>query len=117
LIEIVLNPNNIELCTTEICAMTPQLEAAIAAIQPLSPTERQQLLQILIQGDPFSNLQINLKERSTQFWRGNTLQQLLATQSPTTVHNLKDLTADFLPEEDSIEDFFIFLQQQRQAAI
>ena len=96
--------------------MTPQFEAAIAAIQPLSPIERQQLLQILIQSDRSSNSQANLKELSTQFWQGNTLQQLLATQSPTTVHNLKDLAADFSPEEDSIEDFLIFLQQQRQAA-
>jgi hypothetical protein len=31
--------------------MTPQLEAAIAAIKPLSPTERQQLSKILIQSD------------------------------------------------------------------
>ncbi|BAU14082.1 hypothetical protein LEP3755_46270 [Leptolyngbya sp. NIES-3755] len=97
--------------------MTPQLEAAIAAIQPLSLTERQQLLQILIQSDPSSNSQANLRELSTQFWQGNTLQQLITTQSPTTVHNLKDLAVDFFPEEDSIEDFLIFLQQQRQAAI
>ncbi|MBW4619746.1 MAG: DUF908 domain-containing protein [Cyanosarcina radialis HA8281-LM2] len=32
--------------------MTPKLKAAIAAIQPLSATERQQLLQILIQSHP-----------------------------------------------------------------
>lgn len=97
--------------------MTPQLEAAIAAIQSLSSTERQQLLQILIQSDPSSNSQANLRELSTQFWQGITLQRLLTTQSPTTVHNLKDLAADFFPEEDSIEDFLIFLKQQRQAAV
>ena len=97
--------------------MTPQLEAAIAAIQPLSPTERQQLLQILIQIDLSSNSQANLRELSTRFWRGNTLQQLSATQSPRTVYSLRDLAADFFPEEDSIEDFLIFLQQQRQAAL
>lgn len=97
--------------------MTPQLEAAIAAIQPLSPTERQQLLQILIQSDPSLNSQVDLKEQSIQFRQGSTLQQLLATQSPTTVHSLKDISADFVPEEDSIEDFLIFLQQQRQSAL
>jgi len=97
--------------------MTPQLEAAIAAIQPLSPTERQQLLQILTQSDPSSNSQTDLRRLSTQFRQGTTIQQLLATQSPTTVHNLKDLAADFFPEEDSIEDFLTFLRQQRQAVI
>jgi len=92
--------------------MTPQLAAAIAAIQPLSPTERQQLLQILIQSD--SAPTIDLKTLSIQFWQGIPLQQLLATQPPTTVHSLKDLAADFWPEEDLIEDFLTFLQQQRQ---
>lgn len=96
--------------------MTPQLEAAIAAIQSLSPTERQQLLQILAQSDS-SNSQTDLKTLSTQFQQGTTLQELLATQTPLTVHNLKDLAADFWPTEDSIEDFLAFLRQQRQKVI
>lgn len=94
--------------------MTPQLEAAIAAIQPLSPTERQQLLQILTQKESTSNSQPNLKALSTQFWQGIPLQQLHATQAPTTVRSLKDLAADFWPTEDSIEDFLTFQQEQRQ---
>jgi hypothetical protein len=97
--------------------MTPQLKAAIAAIQPLSPIERQQLLQILIQSDSSSDSPTTLKALSVQFWQGITLQQLRATQTPTTVNNLKELTADFWPAEDSIEDFLTFLQQQRQAVI
>lgn len=94
--------------------MTPQLEAAIAAIQPLSPTERRQLLQILTQSDSSSNSQTDIKVLSDQFWQGISLDQLRATQSPTTVHSLKDLTADFWPAEDSIEDFLAFLRKQRQ---
>lgn len=97
--------------------MTLYLEAAIAAIQPLSPTERYQLLQILIQSDLSSNSQTELRTLSTQFWKGTTLKQLLATQTPTTVYDLKDLAADFWPEEDSIDDFLTFLRQQRQAVI
>jgi hypothetical protein len=97
--------------------MTPQLEAAIAAIQSLSLTERQQLLQILIQSDSSSNSQTDLKTLSTQFWQGTTLHELLTTQTPTTVYNLKDLATDFWPKEDSIEDFLTFLRQQRQAVI
>ncbi len=94
--------------------MTPQLEAAIAAIQPLSLTERQQLLQILTQSDSDSNAQPDLKALSTGFWRGISLQQLHATQTPAIVHSLKDLAADFWPAEDSIEDFLVFLREQRQ---
>jgi len=97
--------------------MTPQLRAAIAAIQPLSPTERQQLLQILTQGDSASDAQVDLKTLSAQFWQGIPLQQLRATQTPTTVHSLKDLAADFWPAEDSIEDFLTFLREQRQKVI
>ncbi len=97
--------------------MTPQLEAVISAIQPLSSTERQQLLQILIQCESSSTSKTELKTLSAQFWQGTTLKHLLATQTPITVDNLKDLAVDFWPEEDSIEDFLTFLQQQRQEII
>lgn len=97
--------------------MTPHLESAIAAIQLLSPTERQQLLQILIQSDSSSTSQTDIKTLSTEFWQDTTLQQLLTTQTPTTVHKLKDLAADFWPAEDSIDDFLTFLRQQRQKVI
>ncbi|OUC15357.1 MAG: hypothetical protein B0A82_07365 [Alkalinema sp. CACIAM 70d] len=97
--------------------MTPSLEAAIAAIQPLSPTERLQLLQILMQSSLPSNSSTDLKTLSRQFWQGISLQQLQATQSSKIVDNLQDLTADFWPVEDSIEDFLAFLQQQRQELV
>jgi hypothetical protein len=84
--------------------MTPQLEAAIAAIQPLSPAERQQLLNILIQGETSSVAVANLQDMSTQFWQGNTLEQLISAQSPTTVRNVEELTASFWTEEDSDVD-------------
>jgi hypothetical protein len=97
--------------------MTPQLEAAIAVIQSLSPTERQQLLQILTHSDVSPDSQPDLKTMNVLFWQGASLNQLLAAQTPRTVHNLKDLTADFWPAEDSIEDFLAFLRQQRQEGI
>jgi hypothetical protein len=97
-------------------AMTPQLEAAIAFIQQLSPTEQQQLLQILTQNDSAPSAQSDFRTRSTQFWQGISLKHLI-TQTSRTVPNLKDLTADFWPAEDSIEDFLVFLQQQRQEHI
>lgn len=94
--------------------MTAKLEAAIAAIVELSSTERQQLLQILIQDDFAENSPTELEVLNVQFWQGISLQQLRTTQTPKTVHNFKDLAADFWPEEDSIDDFLTFLQQQRQ---
>lgn len=97
--------------------MTPKLEAALAAIQPLSPAERQQLLQILTQDQLAEESLAELKSLGLQFWQGVSLQQLRTTQTPATVHNLKDLAADFWPQEDSIEDFLTFLHQQRQEII
>ncbi len=97
--------------------MTPQLAAAIAAIQPLSPTERQQLLQILTQDDFSENSPADFKALSMQFWQGIPLQQLRTDQTPITVQNLKDLAADFWPAEDSVDDFLTFLRQQRQEGI
>ncbi|MCM0589474.1 MAG: hypothetical protein HEQ35_10655 [Gloeotrichia echinulata IR180] len=97
--------------------MTPQLEAALTLIQSLSPKERQQLLQILILGDSSLNSQTYLKMLNDQFRHGITIKQLLTTQNPTTVENIKDLAADFWPQEDSIEDFLSFLQEQRQELI
>jgi hypothetical protein len=97
--------------------MTSRLENAIAAIQQLSSTERQQLLQIFTQSNSSSQSQTDLKNLSHQFWQDTTLKELLATQTPITVDNLKHLAADFWPEEDSIEDFLIFLKQQRQEVI
>ncbi len=97
--------------------MISRLENAIAAIQQLSAIERQQLLQIFTQSNSSSNSQTDLKNLNHQFWQDTTLKELLATQTPITVHNLKHLAVDFWPEEDSIEDFLIFLKQQRQEVI
>ena len=90
--------------------MTPKLEAAL---QPLSPAERQQILQMLTEDQLAENSLTELKSLSLQFWQGVSLQQLRATQPPTAIHNLKDLAADFWPQEDSLEDFLTFLRQWR----
>lgn len=97
--------------------MTPKLEAAIAVFQSLSPTERQHLLQILTRDNLSANSPTDLKTLNIQFWQGIPLQQLRKTQTPRTVRNLEDFAADVWPEEDSIENFLTFLQQQRREAI
>ena len=90
--------------------MTPQLEAAIFAIQPLSRTERVQVLNFLL--EPTA-----LAQQNTAFWEGQTIDQLQSAQKTFPPKNLKDLTADFWPEDDSIEDFLSFLQTQRQETV
>jgi hypothetical protein len=94
--------------------MTPQLKAAIAIIEPLSSTDRQQLQQLLQQQ---SNTENSIKTLNTQFWQGISIDQLRISQSITPVQSLKKLTADFWPVEDSIEEFLDFLKAQRQTII
>ncbi len=95
--------------------MTPQLELALAAIAPLSPSERQQLLHLLTR-DTAVPPEDDLETRSLKFWQGISLDHLLSKQAPVTVHNLEDFAADFWPEADEIEPFLQFLNQQRHAA-
>ncbi len=90
--------------------MTPQLEAAIAAIQPLSSTERIQVLNLLL--EPTA-----LTQQSIEFWEGRTISQLQSSQKTSPPKTLKDLTAAFWPDEDSIENFLSFLQTQRQETL
>lgn len=97
--------------------MTPQLEAAIAAIQPLSAPERLQLMQILTASSCTTDSAPDLQALSLQFWQGISLSYLRTTQTATTVNNPKDLAADFWPPEDSVEDFLSFLREQRQETI
>jgi hypothetical protein len=75
--------------------MTPQLQAAIIAIQPTIT---------------------HLKQLSNQFWQGTPIAQLLLNQTPITLRKISDLKADFWPEEDSIEDFLLFRKNQQEAA-
>lgn len=97
--------------------MSPQLEKAIEAIQPLSLIERQQLLQILAQIDAKQSDTQDFAASTAEFWQGNSLEEILAAQSPKTVHSLKDLAADFWPEDEPVEDFLAFLKQQRKEAV
>ena len=91
--------------------MTPQLKAAIAIIEPLSGTDRQQLKQHLHQR---SNTENTIEILNTEFWQGLSIDQLRISQSITPIRSLKELAADFWPVEDSIEEFLDFLKAQHQ---
>ncbi|MGD1902015.1 MAG: hypothetical protein ACFB9N_07220 [Geitlerinemataceae cyanobacterium] len=88
--------------------MTPHLEAAIAAIEPLTAIERQQLLGILLQNTAPHDLQT----QSQQFWDGISIDRYRATQTPIAYHSDTRI-ADFWPQDETTEDFLTFLQQQR----
>ena len=92
--------------------MSPEIEAAIAAIEKLSPQERQQILQMLLESQ-----QPNLEKLSDRFWQGVALHELIESQKPITVNQPQELRAYFWPEEESIDDFLTFMREQRQGTL
>ncbi|NJN61941.1 MAG: hypothetical protein HC795_10760 [Coleofasciculaceae cyanobacterium RL_1_1] len=97
--------------------MTPQLQAAIATIEPLNAIKRQHLLQILLHSHtPATQDSIDLETQSRQFWDGIPLQQLRTTQTPAMCYPDRD-SRDFWPETETIDDFLTFLDRQRHQSV
>ncbi|NEO88081.1 MAG: hypothetical protein F6J87_28070 [Spirulina sp. SIO3F2] len=91
------------------------MKTAVAAIQPLSATERQQLLVLMEHLEaPAARIPPHLSKLNQEFWQGVNVQELRRLKQPIVVERIQDLAADFWPVEDSIDDFLGFLQQQRQ---
>lgn len=95
--------------------MTPQLETAIAATQPLSLLELTQLITIL--ASTLHKIQVLEAENAT-FWSNPSLEELDAglvqKQSLPVFLGLHAVASDLWPEEESVDDFLDFLQEQRQ---
>ena len=92
--------------------MSPEIEAAIAAIEKLSPQERQEILQMLLESK-----QTDIDKISDRFWQGVSLHELIESQKPITVNQPQEIRAYFWPEEESIDDFLTFMREQRQATL
>lgn len=92
--------------------MTPQLETAIAATQPLSLLELTQLISIL--ASTLLKIQA-LEAESSAFWSNSSLGDLSQGQFVPVFLGLQTVASDLWPEEESIDDFLGFLQEQRQS--
>lgn len=90
--------------------MTSKLKNAIAAIQSLSTQEQIQILQIISETLQQS---YTLEKQNQLFWQEASLENLLDSQQPPIVRDIKAF-AEECWGEDSIEDFLSFLHQQRQ---
>jgi hypothetical protein len=90
--------------------MTPKLQNAIAAVQSLSTQEQLQILQIISEILQQSH---TLENQNQLFWQGESIENLLNTQQPPIVKDIKTLAGEYWGE-DSIEDFLSFLNEQRQ---
>ncbi len=84
------------------------MDAAIG----LSLSEQLELLAALS-----NQLQANFQstEKEQEFWRGKTLEEHIQEQKVIPKSKLPDYAMDFWPEEETVDDFNQFLQEQRRA--
>lgn len=71
---------------------------------------------IILQSATTENKFFNDKSLETQnrlFWQVESIENLVATQQPSIVKDIKMLAGDYW-EDDSSEDFLTFLKEQRQ---
>jgi hypothetical protein len=71
---------------------------------------------IILQSTTIENKFLNGKSLETQnrlFWQVESIENLVATQQPSIVKDIKMLAGDYW-QDDSSEDFLTFLKEQRQ---
>lgn len=83
--------------------MTPQLREALQAMNKLTPAEKQEFLRIVIDTPEEATIPTSLP-----------LQRVLATQNPPVIYDISSLKAEFWPEDESIEDFLQWREEQKQ---
>ena len=54
------------------------------------------------------------KVPTSDFWRAKTIEQLAAEQGVKPVENPDELLGDFWPEDESIDDFLVWLREIRR---
>ena len=93
--------------------MNTKLQALVDAAQELSASEQLELISHIAQslGQRYEHT------HPADFWQPKTLAQLIEDQGVQPVGDIKELTADCWPEEESIDDFLEFIQRQRHEDI
>ena len=51
---------------------------------------------------------------TTNFWQPQPIASIVAAQQTQPVSDLSTLQADFWPEDESADDFIVFVEQQRR---
>ena len=91
--------------------MTQQLQQAIYLAQSLSSIEQLELLKAVSNIVQQADL---LGMQNQDFWRNRSIQDLVEEQQPPTITDLSLLRIDFWASEEPIDEFLLFLRQQRQ---
>lgn len=92
--------------------VTAKLQPLVQAIDELSTLERLSLLRII--SDSLSRIYEQKDADPSGFWTGQTLEQLLQTQQTRPIEDIRQLRADFWPEDESADDLIEYVYGQRQ---
>lgn len=90
--------------------MAQKLQSVIDAVHGLPLSDKLELLQVLSED---LNQLYALEAGSAAFWSPKTIEELSATQFAPVIEDVRSLTTDFWPEDESAEDFSRFLAEQR----
>ena len=92
--------------------MRKRVKELMDAAVELSVSEQLELLAALS-----SQLQTNFQstDKEQEFWQGKSLEELIQEQNVTPKQNIRDYAKSFWPEEETVDDFNQFLQEQRRA--
>ena len=88
--------------------MTEKLQALIDTARELSFAEQLELISAVSQ-----LVQSAYQDSGSSFWQSKTIEQLIQEQQVRPVGNLKDLTVDFWPDEESADELIDYIYQQR----
>jgi hypothetical protein len=91
--------------------MNKRLQSIIGSIQQLPIVEQLELMQEISQ-TLYHNYHHTLL--TTSFKQTKTLEQLVRDQQKFPITNLSELSVDFWPGKESIDDFIEYTYQQRQ---
>ncbi len=90
--------------------MSLQVKNMILEAEALTPTEQLELMTAITELLQNSQQKVTI---ANDFWTPKTLNQLANEQQVNPVQSISDLSSDFWPEEETVDDFNEFIYQQR----
>jgi hypothetical protein len=91
--------------------MTANLQTLIHSAEKLTPMEQVELINAI------SNLlyrHYQQEPATTSFWQPQAIESIVASQQTQPVSDVSALKANFWPEDESVDDFIEYVEQQRQ---
>ncbi len=90
--------------------MSSKLQILIENAKELKLVEQLELINAISR-----HLQLNYQQTdfTDDFWKPQTLEQILQAQQTQAVQNIKDLKSDFWLQEESVDEFIEYIYRQR----